>query len=78
MSNLSYQGVFEVGRLYQAYVNEVSTIRRNEALKLIPDHPNEDPKLKLIRQYKRKARPKFNYTRKIRKPYQRLFEYYEF
>lgn len=79
MSNLSYQAVFEVGRLYQAYVNEVNTIRRTElAEKLQHGHPNEDPKLRMIRRYQRCARVKPGQTQKVRKPYHRLFGYHEF
>jgi hypothetical protein len=66
--------VFELGRLYQEYVNKLDAIRLVRHARLTPGSPFEDSKLQTIRKYKLNARIKPNSTKKLIKPYSRLFD----
>lgn len=65
--------VFELGRLYQEYVNKLEAIRLVRHARLTPGSPFEDSKLRMIRKYKLNARIKPG-TQKQLQPYSRLFD----
>lgn len=67
------RGVFELGRIYQEYLNRLDAINFARHARLTPGSPYEDPKLRMIRKYKLNARSKSG-TKKQLQPYSRLLD----